>query len=80
MKTKNKKAKNPKHQVQGALLMEKMADKYEEYSFASTELEKINKLFSKNGLKLINSKTGDEIYYLVQHLKEARKILEKFQN
>jgi hypothetical protein len=78
MKTKPKKQKNPKPQVQGVLLMEEMTGKYEEYGFAVTELDKLSKLFSKNGLKLINSKSGDDIYYLVQHLKTARQILEKF--
>ena len=55
-----------------------MTGKYEEYGFAVVELEKLNRLFSKNGLKLIQSKTGDDVYYLVQHLKAARQILEKF--
>ena len=78
MKIKTKKTINPKALLQGALLMEEMTGKYEEYGFAVVELEKLNRLFSKNGLKLIQSKTGDDVYYLVQHLKAARQILEKF--
>ena len=78
MKIKTKKTRNPKLPLQGALLMESLTSKYEEYGFAVIELEKLNNLFSRNGLKLINSRTGDEIYYLAQHLKAARQILEKF--
>lgn len=77
MKTKSKKLKNPKVQIQGALLMGQMADKYEEYTTAEDELNKLVKLFSKNGRKLILSKSGDDIYYLVQNIRGACEILEK---
>jgi ABC-type proline/glycine betaine transport system substrate-binding protein len=77
MKTKIKKAKNPKHQVQGLLLIDEMIGKYEEREIAERELKKLNSLFDKNGGKLILSKSGNEIYYLTQHLKAAREILEK---
>lgn len=78
MKIKPKKTRNPKVAVQGALLMETMIDKYDEYEKAGNELNNVSKLFDKNGRKLILSKTGNDIYYLTQHLREARKILEKF--
>jgi hypothetical protein len=78
MKIKTKKTRNPKPPIQGALLMELMTNKYDEHEKASEELNKVSRLFDKNGRKLILSKTGDDIYYLTQHLREARKILEKF--
>lgn len=77
MKVKSKKLKNPKAQIQGSLLMTKMADKYEEYTTAEDELNKLVKLFSKNGRKLILSKSGNDIYYLVQNIRGACEILEK---
>lgn len=77
MKTKIKKAKNPKHQIQGLLLMDEMIGKYGELENAEKELKRLNSLFNKNGRKLIASKSGDEVYYLTQHLKAAREILEK---
>jgi hypothetical protein len=77
MKTKSKKLKNPKAQIQGSLLMEKMVDKYEAYNTAEDELNKLVRLFSKNGRKLILSKSGDDIYYLVQNIRGACEILEK---
>ena len=46
MKTKSKKLKNPKAQIQGSLLMEKMVDKYEAYNTAEDELNKLVSLFS----------------------------------
>lgn len=77
MKTKSKKLKNPKADIQRSLLLEKMADKYEAYNSAEDELNKLVRLFSKNGRKLILSKSGDDIYYLIQNLQGACEILEK---
>ena len=57
--------------------MDEMIGKYGELENAEKELKRLNSLFDKNGRKLIASKSGDEVYYLTQHLKAAREILEK---
>ena len=69
------KNKNPSKPVQGLLLLAEMGNKYDEQDKANKILKEINSLFASRGSRLILSNSGDEIYYLTDHLKAVLKIL-----
>lgn len=70
-----KKYKNPSKPIQGLLLLAEMGNKYDEQDKASKLIKEINSLFASRGSRLTLSNSGDEIYYLTDHLKAALKIL-----
>lgn len=69
------KNKNPSKPVQGLLLLAEMGNKYDEQDKANKLIKEINSLFASRGSRLTLSNSGDEIYYLTDHLKAALKIL-----
>ena len=69
------KNKNPSKPIQGLLLLAEMGNKYDEQDKANKILKEINSLFASRGSRLILSNSGDEIYYLTDHLKAVLKIL-----
>lgn len=63
--------------IQGLLLFEKAANKYQAFDDSKKLLNELNKLFERKGSKLTLSTKGDEIYYFNEFLENAVKILEK---